>query len=297
MTLGFRWKSAAPVAVRCMGALLLSAVVSSVNAQGSTPAGGTAPAAEVRSVRALAPGEYRLGAGDVVRIVVFQNPDLALETRLTDGGMINYPLLGPIKLGGLSVTESAALIADSLRKGEFVKNPQVTVTLTLVRGSQVSVLGQVARPGRYPLEQGDTRLIDMLAQAGGALVSSGSDTLVVVGTRSGEPYRREIDMPRLFESAGAADNLLLQNGDVLWVDRQPFIYIFGEALRPGQFRLERDMSVRQAIAAGGGITQRGTLRGLTIYRRGADGKSVAVAPGLDDPLEKGDVIQIPASLF
>jgi len=109
----------------------------------------------------VTPQEYRLGAGDVIRVSVFQNPDLTLESRLTEAGVVSYyPLLGTLRLGGLSVTAAERLIADGLRNGNFVKSPQVTVVVLQVRGNQVSVLGQVNRPGRYPLELADTRLTE-----------------------------------------------------------------------------------------------------------------------------------------
>ena len=99
--------------------------------------------------------------------LVYQNPDLTLETRVTEAGLVSYPLLGSIRLGGLSVTAAEKLIADGLRNGNFVKQPQVTLVVVQVRGNQASVLGQVNRPGRYPIEVADMRLTDLLANAGG----------------------------------------------------------------------------------------------------------------------------------
>ena len=127
---------------------------------------------------APAPNEYRLGSGDVIRISVFQNPDLTLETRVTEAGIVSFPLLGSLRLGGLSVTGAEKLIADGLRSGNFVKSPQVTLVVLQVRGNQASVLGQVNRPGRYPLEVADMRLTDLLAMAGGA-AANGADMAIV----------------------------------------------------------------------------------------------------------------------
>jgi polysaccharide export outer membrane protein len=139
--------------------------------------------------------EYRLGGGDLIKILVYQNPDLTLETRLSDSGSASYPLLGSIKLGGLTVAEAERLIANGLRKGEFVKDPQVTVVLETARGSQVSVLGQVQKPGRYVLETGQTHLSDVLAMAGGVTPQLGADQVTVVGSRDGKPFRK-VDLPR-----------------------------------------------------------------------------------------------------
>ncbi|MBZ8140327.1 polysaccharide export protein EpsE [Rubrivivax gelatinosus] len=256
-----------------------------------------APAAAVQAPAGV-PGtpEYRLGAGDVVRIQVYQNPDLTLESRITEAGVISYPLLGSVRLGGQSVTAAEKQIADGLRNGNFVREPQVTIVVLQVRGNQVSVLGQVNRPGRYPIEVADMRLTDMLATAGG-VSGAGAETVVLTGVRDGRPYRLEVDLPAVFSPEGGANNVLVQNGDTLWVDRQPVVYIYGEVQRPGPMRLERGMTVMQALATGGGLTQRGTQKGLRIHRAGPEGKVQVVEPSLDDRVRSGDVVFVRESLF
>ncbi len=253
-------------------------------------------AAAAPATAATATPEYRLGSGDVIRINVYQNPDLGLETRITEAGIVSYPLLGSIRLGGLSVTAAERLIADGLRNGNFVKQPQVTIVVVQVRGNQASVLGQVNRPGRYPIEVADMRLSDVLAMAGGASVN-GADLVVVTGTRNGQPFRLEVDLPTLFAAGGRDKDILIQNGDAIWVERQPLIYIYGEVQRPGPFRLERGMTVMQALATGGGLTLRGTEKGIRVHRRGADGKVQVIQPAMDDPVQVGDVVYVKESLF
>ncbi|MBQ0929190.1 polysaccharide export protein EpsE [Ideonella alba] len=251
-------------------------------------------------VAALAPAtapEYRLGPGDTIRVQVYQSPDLSLELRLSDAGMASYPLLGAIRLGSLTVSEAEQFIAEGLKRGEYIKNPQVTVVLMQARGSQVSVLGQVARPGRYPLEQGGTRMSEVLAQAGGVLPQQGADRIVVVGTRAGKPFRTEVDLPSVFETSDRPGDLVLLGNDVLWVERAPLFYIYGEVQRPGQLRLERGMTLLQGLAAGGGLTQRGTEKGIRVHRRGADGKIEQLQPDMATPLRDGDVIYVRESLF
>ena len=248
------------------------------------------------STPTAAAAEYRLGSGDVVRINVYQNPDLAIETRVTEAGLISYPLLGSIKVGGLSVTATEKLIADGLRSGNFVKQPQVTLVVTQVRGNQASVLGMVNRPGRYPIEVADMRLTDLLAMAGGTAVN-GSDMVVVTGTRDGKPFRAEVDMPSVFATGGTGKDMLINNGDSIWVDRQPLVYIYGEVQRPGPMRVERGMTVMQSLATGGGLTQRGTQKGIRIHRKATDGKVQVVEPMLDDKVQDGDVVYVRESLF
>ncbi len=266
-------------------ALMMAAAVPPAAAQTAPTATATATA-----------NEYRLGSGDVIRVNVYQNPDLTLETRVTEAGLVSYPLLGSIRLGTLSVTAAEKLIADGLRSGNFVKQPQVTIVVLQVRGNQASVLGQVNRPGRYPLEVADMRLTDLLAMAGGA-ATNGADTVVVTGTRNGQAFRNEIDLPTVFAAGGKDKDILILNGDAVWVDRQPIVYIYGEVQRPGPMRLERSMTLMQSLATGGGLTQRGTEKGIRVHRKGADGKVQIITPTLDDPMRDGDVVYVKESLF
>jgi polysaccharide export outer membrane protein len=240
--------------------------------------------------------EYRLGSGDVLRISVYQNPDLSLETRVSEAGVVSFPLLGSVRLGGLSVTQAEKAIADGLKNGNFVKNPQVTIVVLQVKGNQASVLGQVNRPGRYPIEVADMRLTDLLANAGG-VASTGADMLVLSGTRNGQPYRVEIDLPSVFAQGGRGQDVLIQNGDVLWVERAPTVYIYGEVQRPGPMRLERGLTLMQSLATGGGLTQRGTEKGIRVHRKSADGKVQVIQPGMDEALRDGDVVYVKESLF
>jgi polysaccharide export outer membrane protein len=273
-----------------VAAVLLFGAGNPAQAQASAPAPATAAAA------VNAGAEYRLGSGDVIRINVFQNPDLTLESRITEAGIVSYPLLGNVRLGGLTVTAAEKLVSDGLRNGNFVKQPQVTLVVLQVRGNQASVLGQVNRPGRYPIEVADMRLTDMLATAGGA-APQGSDIVIVTGNRDGKPYRYEVDLPSLFAPGGRAKDILILNGDTLWVDRQPLVYIYGEVQRPGPMRLERDMTLLQTLASGGGLTLRGTVKGIRVHRKAADGNIEVIEPGMTDKLREGDVVFVRESLF
>jgi glutamyl-tRNA reductase len=85
------------------------------------------------------PREYVIGAGDVLRVAVYQNPDLAIETRVSDTGQISFPLLGQVTVGGLTVPQVEKALADGLRTGNFVKQPQVTVLVTQVRDIEPEV--------------------------------------------------------------------------------------------------------------------------------------------------------------
>jgi len=245
---------------------------------------------------AAAAGDYVLGAGDVVRITVFQNPDLATETRVAESGSVSFPLVGSARIGGLTVPAAEQLIAKRLRDGGFVLHPQVNLLVVQMRGSQVAVLGQVNRPGRFPLETFDLKLTDLLAIAGG-ITAGGADTVVLTGMREGKPMRREIDLPSLFLDDRIADDLPIAGGDVIYVHRAPVFYIYGEVQRPGAYRVERGMTVMQALALGGGPTIRGTERGLRLHRREAGGKVQTIEPAMSEPVRGDDVLYIKESLF
>lgn len=239
--------------------------------------------------------EYRLGAGDVVRISVYQNPDLQLEARISEAGVVSYPLLGSVRLGGLGVTQAERAIADGLRNGNFVKQPQVSILVLQVRGHQASVLGLVNRPGRFPIETAGMKLTELLAQAGG-VASGGADTVTLVGQRNGQPLRTQVDLPALFRGDGGVDPVV-ENGDSVYVDRAPVVYIYGEVQRPGPLRLERGMTLLQALATGGGLTQRGTEKGIRVHRKDAGGKVQVLQPAMDDTVQDGDVVFVRESLF
>ena len=240
--------------------------------------------------------DYPLGAGDAIKIQVFQNPDLTIETRVSENGSITYPLIGAIELGGLSIAVAEKKIASALQTGDFIQNPQVNIVLLQIRGNQVSVLGQVNRPGRFPLEIANTRLSDMLANAGGATVN-GDDIAIVVGMRDGKLFRKKIDIPSIFLDDKLQDNIVLQGGDSIYVHRAPVFYIYGEAQRSGAYRIERDMTVMQALAQGGGPTARGSERRLRLHRKGADGSVQLIEPLLTDAVLPNDVIYVKESLF
>lgn len=240
--------------------------------------------------------EYRLGDGDGIRISVFQNPDLTLETRVAETGTIRFPLIGVVKVGGLTLGQAEQAIATALRSGNFIQQPQVNVQLLQNRGNQVSVLGQVGRPGRYPLETFNTRLSEMLAMAGG-IAPSGADHVIITGTRGGKPFRRQIDIVGMFLNDRPNDDLIVNGGDIVYVHRQPMYYIYGEVQRPGSFRVERNMTVRQALAQAGGPSVRGTERNLRVYRRGEDGTIGADPADLNSPVQADDVLFVRESLF
>jgi polysaccharide export outer membrane protein len=240
--------------------------------------------------------DYKLGQGDAIRIVVFQNPDLTLDSRVSESGTITYPLIGSVEIGGLSIEAAERRIANGLKAGGFVQKPQVNIVLMQVRGNQVSVLGQVNRPGRFPLETANTRVSDVLALAGG-IASTGSDTIIVTGIRDGKPFRQEIDFPSIYLGDKNAEDILVASGDVFYIHRAPVFYIYGEAQRSGSYRIERGMTIQQALAQAGGPTLRGSEDRIRVHRRMPGGETTKISLDAHEPVMQDDVIYVRESLF
>ncbi len=240
--------------------------------------------------------EYLLSPGDILKITVFKNPDLSVDVRVSESGTISYPLIGTVPLSGLTLPGAERKIAQMLKDGGFVLNPQVNILLTQAVGNQVAVLGEVNKPGRYPIEGAGGHLTGMLAVAGGISVNGGDD-VVVTGTRGGKPFRREIDVLKLSQSGNVADDIELAGGDTLFVNRAPQFYIYGQVQRPGGYRLEKGMTVMQALATGGGVTGKGTSRGIVVHRRDANGKVRETTASLDEDVHDQDVIYVKESVF
>jgi len=240
--------------------------------------------------------EYQLGSGDNIRIQVFQNPELTLETRVSENGTITYPLIGVVRIGGMTISAAEQAIASRLQSGGFLDRPQVNVALLQNRGNQVSVLGQVNRAGRFPLETVNTRLSEMVAVAGG-IAATGADIAIVTGIRDGKPFRKEIDISGMFLSGQLADDLVVAGGDVIYVHRMPMFFIYGEVQRAGSYRVERGMTLRQALAQAGGPTGRGTERGIRVYRRNPKGGVETLSPSIDEPVAADDVLYVRETVF
>jgi len=240
--------------------------------------------------------DYLLSPGDVIKIVVFKNPDLSTDAQISETGTISYPLIGTVVLKGLTLSGAERKIAQMLRDGGFVMNPQVNILLTLGVGNQVDVLGEVNKPGRYSIESGGGKLTGVLAEAGG-IAPTGSDVVIVTGKRNGQPFRKEVDVVALSQSGNGGDDLELKGGDTLFVNHAPMFYIYGQVQRPGGYRVEKDMTVIQAIADGGGITGKGTTRGIVLRRKDGSGKVKESKVTLDSEIHDQDVLYVKESMF
>ena len=240
--------------------------------------------------------EYLLAPGDILKISVFKNPDLSLDVRVSESGSIGYPLIGSVPLKGLTLPAAEAKISQMLRDGGFVVNPQVNILLTEGFGNLVSVIGEVNKPGRYSTDAAGGHLSGMLAAASG-VSPTGGEVVTISGIRNGKPFRRDVDIVKMASTGNQADDLELFGGDTLYVARAPTFYIYGQVQKPGQYPLNRGMTVMQALATGGGVTGKGTQRGIVRHRRDANGKVKEEGVSMDDDVQDRDVIYVKESLF
>jgi polysaccharide biosynthesis/export protein len=232
----------------------------------------------------LAQNPDKLGPGDTVHVTVFQQPDLTTDARINDKGAIGMPLVGQVKISGLTTTEAATSIAEALKQGQYLKAPQVSVALTTVRSRQVSMLGLIVRPGRYPLEEAHTKLPDLIAAAGG--IAAGGDENVTI-MRDGKSEKVS-SLSKDFE---------LKGGDTVYIDRAPVFYIYGEVVHSGAYPVKSGMTVMQAISIGGGLTPRASESRIKLRRATADGKTREYDASLVDQIKADDVIFVKESLF
>lgn len=234
-----------------------------------------------------------LAPGDSITMTVFGRPELSLTGYVSDAGSIDVPLAGSIPVAGLSPAEAAERVATAYREGEYLVDPQVNIVLAALRSQQISVVGEVMRPGRFPLDT-RTTILDALAQAGG-ISQTGAEKAFILRRAVDGVERYEVDLSDLL-AAGAGQVVPLRAGDTIVVPKAPLFYIYGEVARPGAFPLRSKLSVIEAVSVAGGLTPRGSSRRIEIKRRFKDG-SRRIDAEIDDPVMAEDVINVRERLF
>lgn len=244
---------------------------------------------------ALAVEDYRLGGGDTVKIIVYGQPDLTTDARVSqDDGTIEFPLLGEVGISGLSPEQAGTKISSLLEKGGFIRGPQVSLTVQTFFSQKIPIMGQIRNPGEYPL-MGENKVVDLIAQAGG-LKDSAADIIIVVKGSNGQPVKQEIDLLR-FYAGDMSQNISVSQGDFILVPKMDTFYVHGEVKRPGMYRLERGMTVMQALSVGGGISDRGSLSRMKVTRSIEDGTTKKIGVELTDKLQPNDVLYVKERLF
>jgi polysaccharide export outer membrane protein len=265
-------------------------------------AGGVAGGAQQATERPPAPrasdvrANYTVGASDVLKITVFNEDALTGSFRIDDDGSISYPMLGRIDVAGKTVRAIEEQIRTALLDG-WVRRPEVAVEVEQFRSRTLFIMGEVRTPGKYPL-QGDMTLLEVLALAGSVTSDASSDVRILRPRGQAHGPAKPDDSVEVLRvnlddmnSGKMSANIVLQDGDTVYVPTAERFYVSGHVRTPGSFKFVRGMNVQQAIAVAGGLTERGSNRGIKIRRLvGAEQKLIDAQ--LTDPVEAGDTIII-----
>jgi polysaccharide export outer membrane protein len=244
------------------------------------------------SAAGAAPEDYRVGAGDLVRVTVFGSPELSAELRISQTGSITCPLIGPVPVGGKSASEVETLLKQKYIEGGFLKQPQIAVLVVEYESQKVSVLGFVQKPGQYALRT-NGNIMDMLAEAGGVIPQNAADEATLLRA---DGSKEQIDLDALFRG-DQRQNITVLGGDRIYVPRAEQFYIYGQVQKPGMYRRERNMTVTRAISAAGGLTARGSERRVLLKRRDEKGKEKEYSARGTDTVGPDDVLFVKESLF
>jgi polysaccharide export outer membrane protein len=263
---------------------------------GSQPA---APANPLATTSTSAP--VTLGSGDLLTISVYDTPEMTAQVRVNSDGIVTFPPIGEVRVGGLTPEQAGESIRDKLVSGEFVNQPHVSVFVQEYASQAVYVTGEVAHPGVYPL-LGSYRLLDILSAAGG-ITPLGGDSISIT-------HRADPDSPETVQlnskSASTGGNPVMAPGDTVYVPQAGVVYVVGEVTHPGGFLLDRDSTLTaiQAIALAQGTTQIAAMSRARIVRSNEDGKKEMIFLDLkkvydakmpDLQLKKNDILYVPPS--
>jgi polysaccharide biosynthesis/export protein len=282
------------ILVRAIGSLVLL-LVSPAGAQPPQPLPMTAPAQQgptrppappSQAERDLVAG-YVLGADDVVEVTVLGQPEFTTRARVKANGTIQLPFIGEQKLSGETALSLAPKIAEKLRSGGYYAKPVVNIEISSFASRYVVLLGAVAQAGLQPVDR-DYRLSEIIARAGG-LRETGAD-FVTLTRATGE--QRNYAFSKL-ASGGPDDDPIVRPGDKIFVPEADLFYIYGQVNAPGVYPIKGgEMTVRKAIARGGGFNASGSAKRIKLFRDGEETKA-----NLDMVIKPGDVFVVGERLF
>jgi polysaccharide biosynthesis/export protein len=238
--------------------------------------------------------------GDLVEVDVYGVPELSTKSRLGNTGDVYLPLVDYVHLAGLTVEEAQALIEKRLSDGGFVKSPHVTLNVDQSTSQGASLLGEVSKPGVYPII-GEPRLFDVISAAGGFTAMAGQSITVTHRNQSDKPVT--VPLKRKL-SDDPASNIAVLPGDTILVHKADVVYAVGEVGRPSGFLMDSDnLTVMKVVALAGGTTKNAKMNGVRIIRKGPDGmmeipielKKMLEAKVLDVPMKADDILFVPSS--
>jgi len=262
----------------------------------SVPASSTAPSGITQ-----APGPaYKIAPGDTLDITVFGAPDLSQKVRVTTNGDVYLPLVNYIHLAGQNVQEAQESIENALKKGNFLIAPHVTIAVAEF-ASGVVLMGEVARPGIYPVTVATSRLLDLLTEAGGTTQSAGP---MVTITHQGSTTQQVVYLSHDPAKAMEA-NVPITQGDTIMVSKAGTIFVIGEVVSPSAFLMESrsGYTALKALAMAHGATRLAKLSGAVIVRQTPKGveeipvplDKIAKNQAPDKELVADDILMVPTS--
>lgn len=241
-----------------------------------------------------------IGAGDLLDISVYGVPELSQKVRVTSEGEAYLALIGYVHLDGLTVEEGQALIEKKLSDGGFVVHPHVTIFVSEYVNTGVAIMGEIQRPGIYPV-YGTRRLFDLIAAAGGLTNRAGR--LISISHRD-PPSTIQIkftDDP----AKSPETNVVVLPGDTIVISKAGVIYVVGDVNHPSGFVMDNNenLTVLQALALAGGASPTAALDGAKIIRKTASGreevpvqlKKILTEKAKDVAMLPDDILFIPGS--
>ena len=240
--------------------------------------------------------EYRVGVGDILKVTVYDHPDLSTTVRISGGGVISFPLIGQIGIDGMTVNQVADKIAARL-EGDYIINPQVSVFIQEFRSKRVTIMGQVSKPGLYELS-GPTTLLELISTAGGLEKDAGDKVTIQrrpIDENPGETIT--VNLKDLLERREAGAGVSIQDGDSLVVSRAGIFYVTGEVRKPDSYKADEGCTVIKAITMAGGFTNIAAKGRVKIIRKVNGQEIVLENVSLHDPVLPEDVMVVPESFF
>jgi polysaccharide export outer membrane protein len=265
------------------------------------------PTALVQESGLSNPLEQVIGGTDVLEITVYQEKDLSGMFRVSADGEIAFPMVGNVRLAGLTPPQAQEKLEALLRQG-YLKRPQVLVTMKEYHSKGVSVLGAVKKPGAYQLMGGRTTLLDILSMAEGVNLDEGSKSLILVRpNEKGEAKSITIDLDRLLKEGDASLNINVEPNDTVYVSKAETIVVYGEVQKPGTYVLGgKEITVLELLSKAGGLTKFAAPNRTRLIRV-VDGKEKSIQVRVGDiikgektrdvMLQPGDMIVVPESYF
>lgn len=255
------------------------------------------------TVLAQSGGDYVIGPQDVLTIQVFDQADLGGKYTVETDGTFSFPLVGRVRAGGMTLRAFETELKKKLADGYF-RNPQVTVAIEHYRSQRVFVMGEVRNPGPVPLTGGMT-LIEALSRAGSTLPSSSGEVAIVrapegaKGPTLPDPEKGADIMRasiRDLEAGSMEQNIVLRDGDTIFVPRAESVYVFGQVRTPGAYAIQKDTTVLQALSLAGGVTENGAMNRIKVVRL-VKGEKKEIKVKLTDLVLPGDTLIVPEKFF